>query len=109
MIDIPVSTIDTGHLITIDPTTGDGTDVGSFGLIGMLGEGITLADLTFDPATGVLYGWRAGLAGDLYTVNLNSGAGAASQAGLLLLSLALLGLGFGYLARMDRGRSISDC
>jgi hypothetical protein len=61
-------------LITIDPVTGDGTDIGSFGLANLTDEGNTLADLTFDPATHVLYGWRARGEGDLYTVNLQTGA-----------------------------------
>ena len=73
VIDVPPSSIDPGHLITIDPSTGIGTDVGSFGLTSLPNEGITLADLTFDPATGVLYGWRANGEGDLYTVDLTTG------------------------------------
>jgi Repeat of unknown function (DUF6923) len=73
VIDISGSTIDPGHLITIDPSTGAGTDIGSFGLLDLQDEGNTLADLTFDPATGVLYGWRARREGDLYTVNLATG------------------------------------
>lgn len=82
-----VSSIDPGHLITIDPVTGDGTDVGSFGLIGGSDGNITLADLAFDPATGVLYGWRAGNAGDLYTVNLETGAATkVGESGLTDLS-----------------------
>jgi hypothetical protein len=78
------SSIDPGHLITINPLNGDGTDIGSFGLAG---GGNTLADLAFDPATGVLYGWRAGDSGDLYTVNLQSGAATlVGESGLSDLS-----------------------
>ena len=87
VIDVPPSSIDPGHLITIDPSTGIGTDVGSFGLASLPGEGITLADLTFDPATGVLYGWRANSEGDLYTVNLTTGAATkVGESGLSGLS-----------------------
>lgn len=71
IISIAGSTLPTCHLITIDPLTGNGTDIGSFGLSS---PPCTLADLTFDPATNILYGWGAGSDGDLYTVNLQTGA-----------------------------------
>ena len=74
IIDIAGSTLDVCHLITIDPLTGKGTDIGSFGLSDEADEGCTLADLTFDPATNTLYGWRSRREGDLYTVNLQTGA-----------------------------------
>jgi hypothetical protein len=77
-----MSSIDPEHLITINPLTGDGTDIGSFGLMGN-----TLADLAFDPATGVLYGWRSGNSGDLYTVDLQTGtATLVGESGLTNLS-----------------------
>ncbi len=77
-----LSSIDPGHLITIDPRTGHGTDIGSFDLTGS-----TLADLAFDPATGILYGWQAGSDGDLYTVNLETGhATKVGESGLSGLS-----------------------
>jgi Repeat of unknown function (DUF6923) len=72
--DIAGSTLDICHLITIDPLTGNGTDIGSFGLSDTSNEGCTLADLTFDPTTNILYGWRSRREGDLYTVNLQTGA-----------------------------------
>src|SRR5438067_300806 len=50
------STIPAGSLVTINTTTGAATLVGSFGLTGRA----TLADLSFDPGTGVLYGWSSG-------------------------------------------------
>ena len=54
--------------------------MGNFGL-----DGGTLADLAFDPATGVLYGWRTGSAGDLYTVDLVTGtATLVGESGLTL-------------------------
>jgi hypothetical protein len=63
-------TIGRGSLVIINPTTGAPTLVGSFGL----GGTSTLADLSFDPSTGLLYGWSSGPNGDLYTVNLATGA-----------------------------------
>ena len=74
LISIAGSTLPTCHLITIDPHTGNGTDIGSFGLADIGNEGCTLADLTFDPVSNILYGWRARSEGDLYTVNLQTGA-----------------------------------
>jgi len=55
--------------VTVDVTTGAATLVGSFGL-----DHATLADVAFDPATGVLYGWSSGHNGSLYTVDLATGA-----------------------------------
>src|SRR5262245_37129497 len=72
-----------GELLTIDLATGQGTIVGSFGLP----AAVTLGDLTFSPS-GTLYGWSSrggatGLSGDLFTVNLATGAATqVSDAGL---------------------------
>jgi len=63
------SPINSGHLVKIDPSTGLVTDIGSFGLPS------TLADITFEPTTGILYGLQAAGGGDhwLYTVSLSTG------------------------------------
>ena len=65
-------TIGTKSLVTIDPTTGAATEIGAFNTL----NGKTLADLSFDPLTGILYGWEAGGAGDLYTVDITTGMAA---------------------------------
>jgi hypothetical protein len=59
-----------GTLVTINPATGLVAQVGSFGVVS------TMADLTFDPTTGALYGWQAAR-GDssLYSINPTTGAG----------------------------------
>src|SRR6202011_484153 len=57
------------HLVTIDRTTALVTDIGSFGL----GSG-TMADITFDRTTGILYGAHSNGDGWLYTINLATGA-----------------------------------
>ncbi|HYD46807.1 MAG TPA: hypothetical protein VEB21_00580 [Terriglobales bacterium] len=62
-----------GSLLIIDPATGAGTEIGSFNLPGG-GGGSTLADIAFDPTTGILYGWRSQSAGDLYRIDLDTGA-----------------------------------
>jgi hypothetical protein len=61
-------------LIRIDPATALVTDIGSFGF-----TGTTLADIKFDPTTGILYGLRSGGFGTpsdhwLYKVSLTTGA-----------------------------------
>jgi hypothetical protein len=58
------------HLITIDPTTGAGTDVGALGLTG----GKSCTDISCN-ASGLLYGWRAGNNGCLVSINKSTGAG----------------------------------
>jgi hypothetical protein len=62
-----------GDLVTLDPLTGAATLVGSLALSDLTNEGPTLADIAFDPTSGILYGWRARREGDLYTVNLQTG------------------------------------
>ncbi len=59
------------HLVTIDPTNGLVTDVGAFGN--------PLADISFDPISGILYG--QGTTSNLYSVNIATGA--ATQVGVL--------------------------
>ncbi len=56
------------HLVTINPATAQVTDTGAF--IG----GSTMADITFDPTTGILFGWRAADGHGLYTINIATGA-----------------------------------
>jgi Repeat of unknown function (DUF6923) len=73
-IQLPPQNFSPGDLVTIDPLTGVATLVGSLGLDDLSDEGPTLADIAFDPTTGVLYGWRARRSGDLYTVDLETGA-----------------------------------
>ena len=61
-----------GHLVIVNPNTALVTDVGSFGL-----SSTTLADLTFDPTSGILYGPRAGSGGTadhwLYSDSVTTG------------------------------------
>ncbi len=59
-----------GHLVRVDPATALVTDIGSFGLSG----GDTMADITFDRTTGILYGARSASDGWLYIVSLATGA-----------------------------------
>lgn len=82
-IQLPPDNFAPGDLVTIDPLTGVATLVGSLGLDDLTDEGPTLADIAFDPTTGVLYGWRARRSGDLYTVDLATGAATlVGQSGL---------------------------
>jgi hypothetical protein len=60
-------------LVTIDPTTGIVTDVGAFGA-SVTG---TLSDITFDPTTGVLYGWESAGGHQLHVVNPATGLATA--------------------------------
>ncbi len=64
---IVTGTLPNEALITIDLTTGEGTEVGEFNVMR------TMADLAFDATTGLLYGWRAQSTGDLYTIDLMTG------------------------------------
>jgi hypothetical protein len=57
-----------GHLVSIDPSTAQVTDIGSFGF-----ETSTMSDITFDPLTGTLYGWRSGDDHGLYEINKTNG------------------------------------
>lgn len=76
---------DPGDLVIIDKATGAATLVGSLGLMNLSEEGPTLADIAFDPLTGILYGWRSKEGGDLYTVNLQTGtATLVGESGLTL-------------------------
>jgi hypothetical protein len=60
-----------GNLVTIDPATGTGTLVGSFGVSGTTGTQ-TMADLTF-ASDGTLYGWAEQSQKRLYTIDKTSG------------------------------------
>src|SRR2546423_7536356 len=69
-----------GALVTIDPNTGTVT------LVGLFAAGSTMADLTFDPTTGNLYGIAA-LTGNLYNINMLTGTALlVGNAGFLPLS-----------------------
>jgi hypothetical protein len=56
-----------GALVTINPATGLVSGIGFFGTLS------TMADLTFDPTTGILYGWQSAADHSLYRINLASG------------------------------------
>jgi hypothetical protein len=58
-----------GHLLTVDPATGAVTDIGAFGA----SVSGTLSDMTFDPLSGILYGWESAGGHQLHTVNLTTG------------------------------------
>lgn len=74
-------TISPRALIRIDQATGAGTEVG------LHGTSRPLADLAFDRTTGILYGWQANDSGDLYTVNLMTGAATlVGESGLMDLT-----------------------
>ena len=62
-----------GHLVRVNVATGQITDVGSYG------TGTTMADITFDPTTGQLYGLNA--AGDQGLYRINTATGAATFVG----------------------------
>jgi hypothetical protein len=68
----PNSAASPGSLITVNPSTGAGALVGSFGLPVVNGTAETMADLAFDNG-GHLFGWSS-RTGNLYTVNLSTGA-----------------------------------
>jgi hypothetical protein len=59
-------------LITVDPATGAGTLVGSYGVASQCGFD-TMADIAFDPTTGVLYGWAEPCNHDLYRIDIATG------------------------------------
>jgi len=81
-------------LVSVDPVTAEVTVIGAYGITG------TLADLTFNPITGILYGWQSGGNHQLHTVNLITGAATpvpgapatsdAGGGGLAMNALALL-------------------
>lgn len=54
-----------GHLVTINPTNGQVTDIGAFGITA------TMSDITF--AGGTLYGWGS-VGHNLYSISLATGA-----------------------------------
>ena len=56
-----------GHLVMIDPTTALVTDIGSYLVTS------TMADITFDPTSGTLYGWQSGDGHGLYTIDPTTG------------------------------------
>jgi len=68
----PNSAASPGSLITVNPSSGAGALVGSFGLPLVNSSVETMADLAFDNG-GHLYGWSSGT-GNLYTTDLTTGA-----------------------------------
>lgn len=67
----PQSTTAPASLVIINPSNGQVTPIGSFGL-----PGGTFGDIAFDKTTGILYGTRSNggaNAGNLYTINLATG------------------------------------
>lgn len=57
------------HLVLINPGNAQVTDIGTFGFINS-----TMSDITFDPISGTLYGWRSGdKIHGLYTINPATG------------------------------------
>jgi hypothetical protein len=60
-----------GSLVRIDRSTGIVTEVGSFSILS------TMADISFQPGTGVLFGWQAGSTHSLFTINTATGAATA--------------------------------
>jgi hypothetical protein len=56
-----------GQLVTINPATALVTPIGSFGI------GSTMADITIDPVSGVMYGWESGGGHQLHTINTTTG------------------------------------
>ena len=56
-------------LVKIDPTTAQVTPIGNFGLA----TGGTMADLSFDPTTGTLYGIGSVGGADLYSIDTTTG------------------------------------
>jgi hypothetical protein len=70
------STTAAGHLARIDPETALVTDVGPFDIGSTGGRPNTMSDITFDPASGILYG-NSGRTGDFYTINLTTGTATA--------------------------------
>lgn len=63
------------HLVTINPVTAQVSDVGSFGV-----GSETMADITFDPTSGILYGLES-VSGNLCTINLTTGAATSLRIG----------------------------
>jgi hypothetical protein len=58
------------HLVTVDPATALVTDIGDY--YGG-GGGSTMSDITFDPTTGILYGWQAASGHHLATIDTTTG------------------------------------
>jgi hypothetical protein len=58
------------HLVLINPNNAQITDIGSF----FGSNNSTMSDITFDPITGTLYGWRSAEGHGLYTINTATGA-----------------------------------
>lgn len=66
-----------GSLVTINRTTGAVTVIGSF-----LAASPAMADLTFQPGSGTMFGWQAAGTHALHTVNLATGAATAVGTGI---------------------------
>jgi hypothetical protein len=97
---------DPHSLITVDPTTGQGTLVGSYGILAQ-----TSADLTFT-SDGTLYGWLEPAADCLHRINLTTGhatpVGACPRVGTFGSGLAASASNRIYLAgRGDNGELMS--
>lgn len=58
------------HLVVIDPATALVTDIGPYSVPG----DSTMSDITFDPTSGILYGWEASGDHSLATIDLSTGA-----------------------------------
>jgi hypothetical protein len=65
-----------GHLVTINPATGQVSDVGAFGA-GVIG---TCSDISFN-STGTLFGWESAGSHHLATINIATGVGTPIGAG----------------------------
>ncbi|HKI85448.1 MAG TPA: hypothetical protein VKA53_01760, partial [Thermoanaerobaculia bacterium] len=75
-----------GNLLTVDPTTGAGT------LVGSIAGGIQIRSLAVDPATGILYAGTGGSQALLYRVDPTTGLGTL---------VSDTGLGKAMISRMD--------
>jgi hypothetical protein len=73
-----------GHLVTIDPSTALVTDIGAFGFVPGINYSTTLADIKFDPTSGILYGLHSGgfnTNSDRWLHTINLATGAATKVG----------------------------
>lgn len=63
-------------LVTVNRNTGAVTVIGGYGITG------TMADITFQPGTGALFGWQSGGTHALHTVNVGTGAATVVGSGI---------------------------